>query len=84
MANIHYEKHVLNVIQKSPIVFDTSEYISFVPKENRYEGPYQVVPNNNIQVLKTNAKTMMQDIVINPIPSNYGLVSWNGTVLTIS
>lgn len=49
-----------------------------------YEGSYVITPTSERQVLPTTLKTMTEDLVIEPIPSNYGLVSWNGTVLTVS
>lgn len=52
--------------------------------DNPYDGPYIITPNRNTQVLNTMGYTMTADVVVNPIPSNYGLVTWNGSVLTIS
>jgi len=49
-----------------------------------YEGEYEVTPNNNTQVLLTNEKTMLNNVTINPIPQNYGLITWNGSTLTVS
>ena len=49
-----------------------------------YGGPYEVTPSQQTQRLETRYKTATQDIVINPIPSNYGLITWNGSVLTVS
>ena len=49
-----------------------------------YEGAYEVTPSSQIQTLPTMGKTMINDLVINPIPSNYGLVTWNGQYLTVS
>ena len=49
-----------------------------------YEGDYEVTPTDRIQILATEGKLMMSDVVINPIPSNYGLIGWNGSVLTVS
>ena len=51
---------------------------------NDYEGPYEVTPTQQTQVLSTLNQRMTQDVIINPIPSNYGLISWNGAVLTVS
>ncbi|MCR5448464.1 MAG: hypothetical protein K6F23_03640 [Solobacterium sp.] len=49
-----------------------------------YVGAYEVTPSANIQTLST-ADLMMQDnVTINPIPSNYGLITWNGSALTVS
>lgn len=49
-----------------------------------FEGPYMVTPTRSTQLLHTSGKAMISDVIINPIPSNYGLVTWNGSVLTIS
>ena len=49
-----------------------------------YEGEYEVTPTDRIQILATEGKLMMSDVVVNPIPSNYGLIGWNGSYLTVS
>ena len=49
-----------------------------------YDGPYTVTPTNEEQVLATYHKTMTGNLVVNPIPSNYGLIGWDGAVLTVS
>ena len=49
-----------------------------------YGGPYEVIPRPRQQVLSTKGKTLDGDIIVHPIPNNYGLVIWDGAVLTIS
>lgn len=49
-----------------------------------YEGTYEVTPTTSVQVLATAGKKLADDIKINPIPSNYGLITWNGAILTVS
>lgn len=49
-----------------------------------YTGPTEVTPTQEAQVLYTESKTVLSNIVINPIPSNYGLITWNGSTLTVS
>ena len=49
-----------------------------------YAGPYEVTPTQSTQTLSTNGKTMSADVVVKPIPSCYGLITWNGAVLTVS
>ena len=49
-----------------------------------YTGEYTVVPSQETQVLHTNGLRMLNDVTIAPIPSNYGLVTWNGYSLRIS
>ena len=49
-----------------------------------YTGPTEVTPTQETQVLYTADKTVMSDIVINPIPEYYGLITWDGTKLMVS
>lgn len=49
-----------------------------------YTDSYVVTPTNSEQVLDTTNKLLTQDIVVGPIPSNYGLITWNGSMLHIS
>jgi len=49
-----------------------------------YTGPTTVTPSGSEQTLATAGRSMGRDIVVGPIPSNYGLVSWDGSVLTVS
>ena len=49
-----------------------------------YEGSYEITPSAETQVLHTEMKEMIHDLVINPIPSNYGLITWNGATRTVS
>lgn len=49
-----------------------------------YTGAVEVTPSPETQVLETEGKSVYSNITVNPIPSNYGLVTWNGSVLTVS
>lgn len=49
-----------------------------------YAGEIVVTPSSEIQVLATELTTLTSNIIINPVPSNYGLVTWNGSFLMIS
>jgi len=49
-----------------------------------YTGPYTVTPNQQTQILQTANKSMNQNVVVNPIPSNYGLITYNGFEITVS
>ena len=64
----------VGIDQKSPIV----------PVMDEYEGSYQVTPTTTAQTLGTEGLLMTADLVIEPIPSNYGLITWNGATLTVS
>lgn len=49
-----------------------------------YRDTYVVTPTEETQVLKTKARTMRDDVIIRPIPSNYGRITWDGKTLTVS
>lgn len=58
---------------------------AYVATEGKpYDGHYIITPSSEEQVLETDGKLMLDNVVINPIPQNYGLVTWNGSELTIS
>lgn len=49
-----------------------------------YDGPTTITPNGEVQVEYTAGTVLLTDITINPIPSNYGLITWNGSTLNVS
>lgn len=54
------------------------------PAQNIYNGSYIVTPSTQTQILETEGLVMNDDVIIEKIPDNYGLISWNGFVLTVS
>ena len=78
-ANIRVQtsSRALNVATGSPIV---KEYVDVEP----YNGPYSVTPTQETQILNTSNKRMLGNVIVNPIPSFYGRIGWNGNVLTVS
>ena len=57
---------------------------STMAQVEEYTGAYEFTPTQGTQVIEIANKKATADITINPIPSNYGLVTWNGSVLTVS
>lgn len=49
----------------------------------RYDGSYEVTPSDNAQTLNTGNTILTENIVINPVPSTYGRLTWNGAYLTV-
>ena len=49
-----------------------------------YTGPTEVTPTQETQTLYTEGTSMPSNIVVNPIPSNYGLITYNGSIITVS
>lgn len=49
-----------------------------------YDGAYEWTPTDSVQLIEIENKKALGQIKINPIPQNYGLVTWNGSTLTIT
>lgn len=49
-----------------------------------YTGAYEFVPTSEAQTISIDHKLAEQDIIIGPIPSNYGLITYNGSIITVS
>ena len=49
-----------------------------------YKGEYEFTPTQEKQIVPINHKEAIEDVVINPIPSNYGLITYNGAEITVS
>ena len=49
-----------------------------------YEGEIEFTPSAEVQTISTSDKLLQSDITINPIPSNYGLITWNGSTIMVS
>ena len=49
-----------------------------------YEGEYTITPSTETQVLSTRNLRMTDNVTVEPIPQNYGLITWNGSTLTVS
>ena len=65
--------------------FTSTEYIPMIATDaDEYEGPYEATPTRETQVFATERKLMVREFTVNPIPSNYGLITWNGQTLTVS
>lgn len=52
--------------------------------DERYEGAYTVTPSRETQTLPTSGLLMSHDVVVNPIPPQYGLITYNGSIITVS
>ena len=73
------------LVDDSNIDWREHEYIQVTERSApRYEGPYDVMPSIETQTLDTSGMVMTDKLTVNPIPKNWGLISWNGSVLTVS
>lgn len=55
-----------------------------LPDIEKYTGSYTVIPSRSKQILKTKNKISVDNITIEPIPKNYGLIEWNGSFIKVS
>ena len=49
-----------------------------------YEGSYVVTPSNQVQTLETKNFRMTDNVVVGAIPQNYGQITWDGSIITVS
>lgn len=49
-----------------------------------YDGAYEIAPTSEAQTIPVHGFRFEQDLIIDPIPSNYGLITWDGSTLTVS
>ena len=49
-----------------------------------YTGSYEFTPTSEVQTIPVYGLSMEHDIIIDPIPNNYGLITWDGSTITVS
>lgn len=55
-----------------------------VPVVDYYDGEYSITPTAEAQTIPIVGKTARQNITVEAIPNNYGLITWNGSRITVS
>ena len=74
----------LSVTNTNQFVEVGCDFVIVSGLNERYDGSYEFTPGDTEQTIPIADKTATADIIIKPIPSNYGKISWNGSVLTVS
>lgn len=74
----------IELVPSGGISIDSTQYIPTRPKGIDYEGEYEVTPTEETQILRTSGRLMDRNVVVNPIPSNYGRITYSGNILTVS
>lgn len=82
IGTLQAQGQITGTVQPRGQISGSLSFGSFTPEE--YEGPYTVTPSASAQTLAIENKLATADIVIAPIPNNYGLITWNGSTLTVS
>lgn len=64
--------------------YDLKASVGIPMNANYYTGATEVTPTQEEQVLLTKNLIVSEHIKVNPIPSNYGLITYNGSIITVS
>ena len=75
--------HIVSVEGDNPGVLQSIDQGGIITQPGTYSGPYEVTPSEETQVLATAGAVVDENIKINPIPSNYGRIAWNGSALLV-
>jgi hypothetical protein len=69
-------------IESDEYAADITEAVQII--DGRYQD-IEVTATQEVQQIEPDAGyTGFSRVVVNPIPQNYGLITWNGAVLTVS
>ena len=49
-----------------------------------YHGETEVTPSNVVQIIECGGLVVPSNIIVDAIPSNYGLIAWDGVTLSVS
>lgn len=77
-----YDLSVEQTCETFDMGLDTT--ITVTINTNPYTGAYEFTPTQSTQRIEIKDLMATDDIVINPIPNNYGLIGWNGSFLTVT
>ncbi len=80
---VEFDLEIENDIFEFDLETDQTIFVNNITADE-YTGTTTVVPSPFQQILETTDKLLVTDIIVEPIPSNYGLITWNGSVLTVS
>ena len=76
-VSVSVNADTLGVALGTPVV---KEYVDV----QTYTGEYEATPSAETQTLNTEGLRLTRNVTVNPIPQNYGLITYNGAVLTVS
>lgn len=76
-VSVSLNADTMGVTLGTPVV---KEYVDV----QTYTGEYEVTPSAETQTLNTEGLRLTRNVTVNPIPQNYGLITYNGAVLTVS
>jgi hypothetical protein len=71
-------------VVKKPAVDFAVDNVRVAAGGEPYEGNYEITPSEELQTLPTANRMLARDIVVAPIPQNYGRITYNGGGITIT
>ena len=54
------------------------------PVADYYTGEYEYTPSAEEQTVPIDGLVATSNIIVHAIPNNYGLITWNGSTITVS
>ena len=86
MFNVRFSVRETFPVAFSPPTPFTAEFepTIYKPIGDYYEGPYEFTPSAEEQTIPILGMVATDNITVKPIPNNYGLITWNGSTLTVS
>lgn len=75
---------IAKLMEREPLQAELTARIEVVDAAGDYEGEYEITPNEKEQRLATAGKLLAQEIVIKPIPSYWGRITYDGTYIRVS
>lgn len=80
---LNVEFNVLH--HRIPVVFKALHTVATAVEADPYTGAYEVTPTEAVQTLDTTGKLMSSNVVVKPIPKEYGRVTYdNRKIITIT
>lgn len=78
------QNYCLKVVEtNTPIQVDVeTPVVAGIAKE--YKGECDITPTNEKQVFNTEGMRCPQNFIVEPIPQNYGLITYNGSTIIVS
>ena len=84
IVDIEPSSYEFSIESDTELEYSIDSDLNYVSLHSKYFGPYSVTPTQYKQTLSTQNKLLLENIVVEAIPSNYGLITWNGSYLTVS
>lgn len=72
-------------VDNTDVLFGMKIATAYVTKAGEiYQGAYEFTPTEEEQTALTAGKVLLHDITFHKIPNNWGKITYNGSVLTVT